>query len=46
MGIINFVFGRVVDVILLPFRGASPWFGMAAVSFLTALLMLEVYKLT
>jgi hypothetical protein len=46
MGIVNLVFGRVVDVILLPFRGASPWFGMAAVSFLTALLMLEVYKLT
>jgi uncharacterized membrane protein (DUF106 family) len=46
MGIVNLVFGRVVDVILLPFRGASPWFGMAAVSLLTALLMLEVYKLT
>jgi len=46
MGVINLVFGRVVDVILLPFRGLSPWFGMTAVSFLTALLMLEVYKLT
>ena len=46
MGIVNLVFGTVVDVILLPFRGASPWFGMAAVSLLTALLMLEVYKLT
>jgi uncharacterized membrane protein (DUF106 family) len=46
MGIVNLVFGRVVDIILLPFRGVSPWFGMAAVSLLTALLMLEVYKLT
>jgi len=46
MGVINLVFGRVVDVILLPFRGLSPWFGMTAVSLLTALLMLEVYKLT
>jgi len=46
MGIVNLVFGRIVDVILWPFRGASPWFGMAAVSLLTALLMLEVYKLT
>ena len=46
MYIVNLVFGRVVDVILLPFRGLPPWFGMAAVSLLTALLMLEVYKLT
>ncbi len=46
MGIVNLVFGRIVGVILLPFRGASPWFGMAAVSLLTALLMLEVYKHT
>ena len=46
MGIVNLAFGTVVDVILLPFRGASPWFGLAAVSLLTALLMLEVYKLT
>jgi hypothetical protein len=46
MSIVNLVFGKVVDLILLPFRGASPWFGMTAVSFLTALLMLEIYKLT
>ncbi|MCX6572024.1 MAG: hypothetical protein NT006_11525 [Candidatus Aminicenantes bacterium] len=46
MGIVNLVFGWVVDIILLPFQGASPWFGMAAVSLLTSLLMLEVYKLT
>jgi hypothetical protein len=46
MHVVNLVFGRVVDLILLPFRTLSPWFGMMAVSLLTALLMLEVYKLT
>ena len=46
MHIVNLVFGGLVGAVLLPFRGLSPWFGMAAVSFLTALLMLGVYKLT
>ena len=46
MHVFNLIFGRIVDLILLPFRDTSPWFGMAAVSLLTALLMLEVYKLT
>ena len=46
MSAVNIVFGRLVDLILLPFRGLPPWFGMAAVSLFTALLMLGVYKLT
>ncbi len=46
MSIVNLVFGGIVGAVLWPFRGLSPWFGMTAVSFLTALLMLEVYKLT
>ncbi len=46
MHVVNLVFGRIVDAVLWPFRGLSPWFGLAAVSLLTALLMLEVYKLT
>jgi len=46
MHIVNLVFGGLVGAVLLPFRGLSPWFGMTAVSLLTALLMLEVYKLT
>jgi uncharacterized membrane protein (DUF106 family) len=46
MHVANLVFSGIVGTILLPFRGISPWFGMAAVSLLTALLMLEVYKLT
>jgi uncharacterized membrane protein (DUF106 family) len=46
MHVVNLVFGGIVGTILLPFRGMSPWIGMAVVSLLTALLMLEVYKLT
>jgi uncharacterized membrane protein (DUF106 family) len=46
MHIVSLVFGALVGAVLLPFRGLSPWFGMTAVSLLTALLMLEVYKLT
>jgi uncharacterized membrane protein (DUF106 family) len=46
MPFVNLVVGRIVDTALLPFRGLSPWFGLTAVSLLTALLMLEVYKLT
>jgi uncharacterized membrane protein (DUF106 family) len=46
MPIVNLVFGRFVDVILLPFLGLSPWFGMTAASLLTAMLMLGVFKLT
>ena len=46
MSIVNLVFGGIVGAVLWPFRGLSPWFGLTAVSLLTALLMLEVYKLT
>jgi len=46
MTVINLVFGGIVGAMLWPFRGLSPWAGMIVVSFLTALLMLEVYKLT
>ncbi len=46
MTIVNLVFGGIVGAALWPFRNLSPWFGMVAVSLLTALLMLEVYKLT
>ena len=46
MHIVNLVVGRAVDLVLWPFRGLSPWFGLVVVSLLTALLMLEVYKLT
>jgi hypothetical protein len=46
MPIVNLVFGGIVGAVIWPFRGLSPWFGMTAVSLLTALLMLEVYKHT
>lgn len=46
MDVVNLVFGRLVGLALLPFRGADPWFGMAAISLLTALLMLAVFKAT
>ncbi len=46
MHVVNLVFGGIVGAVLLPFRGLSPWIGLAVVSLLTALLMLGVYKLT
>jgi hypothetical protein len=46
MPIVNVVFGGIVGALLWPFRTLSPWFGMIAVSLATAVLMLEVYKLT
>lgn len=46
MHVLNVVFGGIVGAILWPFRAASPWLGMIAVSLVTAVLMLEVYKLT
>jgi uncharacterized membrane protein (DUF106 family) len=46
MHIVNLVFGGMVGAVLWPFRGLSPWFGMIAVSLVTAGLMLEVYKHT
>jgi uncharacterized membrane protein (DUF106 family) len=46
MHVVNLVFGGIVGAVLWPFRGFGPWPGLIAVSLLTALLMLEVYKLT
>jgi hypothetical protein len=46
MGIVNGVFGGIFDVLLLPFRGLPPWYGMIFVSLLTAFLMLWVFRLT
>ena len=46
MGVINSVMGGIFNVLLYLFRGLSPWFGMAFISLLTALLMLWVFKLT
>ncbi|MGA2534229.1 MAG: hypothetical protein ABSG19_14480 [Candidatus Aminicenantales bacterium] len=46
MTIVNAVVGGIFNVLLFPFRGLSPWFGMIFVSLLTAFLMLWAFKLT
>ena len=43
----NSIFGKIFDILFLPFRGLnSPWWGMLAISFLTGLLMLFIFKFT
>lgn len=42
----NAVFGRIFEIIFLPFRQASPWFGMILISLLTGLLMLFIFRHT
>jgi uncharacterized membrane protein (DUF106 family) len=46
MWIFNWAFGKLFDILFLPFRSMSPWIGMILVSFLTGLLMLFVFKWT
>ncbi len=46
MWIFNSAFGKIFDVLFLPFRSMSPWAGMILVSLLTGLLMLFVFKWT
>jgi hypothetical protein len=46
MGVINSAVGGFFDILFAPFRGLDPWFGMVAVSLLTAFFMLWIYKLT
>jgi uncharacterized membrane protein (DUF106 family) len=46
MWIFNSAFGKLFNVLFLPFRGMSPWIGMILVSFLTGILMLFVFKWT
>ncbi|HOI45163.1 MAG TPA: hypothetical protein PLX50_06090, partial [Candidatus Aminicenantes bacterium] len=44
--ILNSVIGAIFDALLWPFRRMNPWFGMIAVSWLTALLMLFIFRRT
>jgi hypothetical protein len=44
--IFNSAFRQVFDAAFTPFRNLNSWVGMAALSLLTALLMLLVYRLT
>ena len=46
MDIFNSVFGQVFDAALSVFRDVNSWVAMTALSLLTALLMLLVYRLT
>jgi uncharacterized membrane protein (DUF106 family) len=46
MSVFNSAFGKIFDVLFLPFRSLSPWVAMILVSFLTGLLMLFVFKWT
>jgi uncharacterized membrane protein (DUF106 family) len=42
----NAAFGRIFEIIFMPFRQASPWFGMILISLLTGLLMLFIFRHT
>jgi hypothetical protein len=42
----NAVLARIFEVIFLPFRRLSPWFGMIFISLLTGLLMIFIFRHT
>lgn len=46
MWVFNSIFGQIFKIVFFPFRNMSPWIGMFLVSFLTALLMLCVFRFT
>lgn len=46
MWIFNSIFGKIFEILFIPFRNMNPWVAMIVVSFLTALLMLLVYRYT
>jgi hypothetical protein len=46
MAVVNSVLNGLFDVLLFPFRTLDAWWGMLAVSLLTGLLMLAVFRLT
>jgi uncharacterized membrane protein (DUF106 family) len=46
MWIFNSVFGKIFDLIFFLFQSMNPWIGMIFISFLTALLMLFVFRFT
>jgi uncharacterized membrane protein (DUF106 family) len=46
MWVFNSIFGKIFEIIFFPFRKMNPWIGMILISFLTALLMLCVFRFT
>jgi hypothetical protein len=45
MGIVNAAFGKVMDLLLVPFAG-HPWLGMGVISLVTGFLLLLIFRLT
>ncbi len=46
INILNVVLNKIFEIIFIPFQNINPWFGMIALSLLTGILMLYVFKLT
>ncbi len=46
MSIINTFFGKLIEWMILPFRGMTPWIGMAVISLVTGIFMLLIFRLT
>jgi len=46
MAVVNSVLNGLFDLLLFPFRALDAWWGMIAISLLTGLLMLAVFRLT
>ncbi|NIM91785.1 MAG: hypothetical protein GTO17_12660 [Candidatus Aminicenantes bacterium] len=46
MWIFNSIFGKIFEIIFIPFRSLSPWVGMTLISLLTGLLMLLIFRYT
>jgi len=46
MWFFNSGFGKIFELIFLPFRNLNPWIGMILISFLTGLLMLLIFRFT
>ena len=46
MAVVNTVLNGLFDLLMFPFRALDAWWGMVAISLLTGLLMLAVFRLT
>ena len=46
INILNVVLGKIFEVLFFPFQNLNPWYGMIALSLVTGILMLCVFKLT
>ena len=46
MWLFNTIIGKIFEVLFLPFKNMNPWISMFAISLLTGILMLFIYKFT